>query len=81
MADLATLQARLAEAEDAYHKLVTGTKVVKVEHGDMRQEYTKAELGMLRAYIADLRSQIVAAGGAPDPLRRRGIVVDLPGCI
>jgi hypothetical protein len=79
MADLATLQARLTEAESAYHSLMTGTSTVELEHGDMRTKYTAATAGALSAYIADLRAQIVANGGTLDGtgLRRRAFEVDL----
>ncbi|MBL8518196.1 MAG: hypothetical protein JNM76_14640 [Betaproteobacteria bacterium] len=78
MADLATLQTRLTEAESAYHKLMTGSKTVEVQHGDMRTKYTEAQAGTLLAYIADLRAQIAALGGGVTGLRRRAFSVDLP---
>lgn len=77
MADLATLQTQLAEAEAARHKLLIGTQEVQVGQADMRVEYAKSEIGQLEAYIVSLRSQIVAAGGAVDGLQRRGISLDL----
>ncbi len=77
MADLATLQTRLSEAETAYHKLVTGKQAVEVQHGDMRQKYTQAEAGLLASYISDLRAQVAALGGSLTGERRRGLVVDL----
>lgn len=80
MADLATLQARLAEAEVAYHKLLTGTGEVEVQHGDMSVKYAYSSKGAeaLATYIADLKTQIAALGGGePQQLRRRGFVVDL----
>lgn len=77
MADLATLQARLAEAESAYHQLLIGKQSVEVQHGDMRRKYTEADVAALSAYIADLRAQIASLGGATTGERRRGMVVDL----
>jgi len=81
MADLATLQARLIEAETAYHKLLTGAQEVEVEHGDMRLKYANSvtQLERLLGYINNLKAQIVAAGGTVDGLLRSGIEVDLPG--
>jgi hypothetical protein len=79
MADLATLQTQLLEAQLALHKLAIGSKAEEVQHGDMRTRYVKADMGALEDYIASLKSQISAAGGPVDGLRRRGIVVDLPG--
>lgn len=77
MADLATLQTRLTEAESAYHRLMTGALEVEVEHGDMRMKYQASGKGELAAYIVDLRAQIAAAGGTVSGERRRGLVVDL----
>jgi hypothetical protein len=79
MADLATLQARLVEAESAYHKLAMGGGAEEVEHGDMRTKFTRATMNDLQAYINSLKSQIVAAGGTVDGLQRRAIDMDLPG--
>lgn len=77
MADLATLQARLVEAEGAYHKLLTGALEVEIQHGDMRTRYEAGTKGDLVAYIADLKAQIAALGGTVAGERRRGLVVDL----
>lgn len=81
MADLATLQTRLLEAELAYHKLLTGSSEVEVEHGDMRLRYASSVTGMeqLSGYIEDLKAQIAALGGATTGTRRQAISVDLPG--
>lgn len=79
MADLATLEQRLAEAESAYHLLVTGRQSVEVQHGDMRKRYTAADLGLLAGYVADLKAQIAALGGAVAGQRRRAIVPELGG--
>ncbi len=65
MADLATLQTRLAEAETAEHSLLTGTRVAVVARDGRRIEYTPGSLPQLQAYIADLRSQIAALTGTP----------------
>lgn len=76
MADLATLQARLADAELAYHKLMTGALEVTVEHGDMRVEtYVASDTNRLLAYISFLKGEIAKAGG--EGVRRRGMIVDL----
>lgn len=79
MADLATLQTRLLEAELAYHKLSTGSSAEEVQHGDMNTKYTRADLGQLAAYIASLNSQIAALGGTRNGSPRRAIAVDSPG--
>ena len=79
MADLATLQTWLTEAESAYHALVTGKQSVEVQHGDMRKKYTAADIGALSAYIAELKAQIAALGGTVTGERRRAIVPELGG--
>ena len=63
MADIAELQARLAEAETAYHCLMTGALEASVGSGDMQVSYTRANVADLRAYLGDLRRQIAAAQG------------------
>lgn len=80
MADLATLQTRLLEAELAHHKLMTGAQVVSVEHADMKTQYFSSvtSMQMLTAYIASLKSQIADLGG-PTVMRRRAIGVDNTG--
>lgn len=62
MADLATLQSRLTEAEEALHKLATGERVVTIGHAEGTLTYTQATIGELQAYITQLRSDIAAAG-------------------
>ena len=74
MADLATLQARLAEAEAAYHKLQLGEKEVSVAYGDKQVSFNRAGLADLSAYINQLKAQIAAAGGPG--VRRRPILVE-----
>jgi len=83
MATLAELQARLAEAETAYHALLTGTKEVTVQSGtgnsDMRVTYTETKAADLKSYIDSLKAQIAAreAGGPASGSRRRALEVDL----
>ncbi len=48
---------RLAEAEAALHKLVTGTQAVEVWDGEYRTRYTAASQSSLEAYIARLRAE------------------------
>lgn len=63
MTDTATLQSRLTEAETALHNLMTGTKEVKVGvNGDV-VEYSMADVGRLRAYIAELKGALGLSGG------------------
>lgn len=76
MADLATLQTWLTEAESAHHKLITGSSEEEVAHADMRVKYTRSGMQQLTAYIADLKAQIAAAGGVTSE-RRRALEIDL----
>jgi IS1 family transposase len=48
---------RLTEAEDALHELLRGSQVVELSYDGRTVKYTKAEIGELRGYIADLRRQ------------------------
>lgn len=77
MADLVTLQARLGQAESAYHKLMTGNLEETVQQDSGRVTYTPANIAKLQAYIVELKLQIADAGGAVDVQRRRGLVVNL----
>jgi hypothetical protein len=71
MADLATLQARLADAELAEHKLITGSQRVSVGFGAGKTvTYTQATLADLRAYITRLKEEIAALTGASTPAKR-----------
>ncbi len=53
-----TAAEKLAEAETALHKLLTGTKLVQVGYGERRLQYTQANVADLRAYIAQLKGEI-----------------------
>lgn len=75
MADLATLQTWLTEAELAHHRLATGSQEESAQHDGMSLTYTRADMGKLKVYIGDLKGQIAAITGAG--LKRRGFVVDL----
>lgn len=81
MATLATLQARLAEAEAAQHQLAIGAREVSVGNSsgasDVRVTYTAAKMAELQAYIDSLKAQIAAAGGTTSGSRRRALEVDL----
>ena len=74
-----TTQQRLDEARQAYHEIVTGTAVSRfVDQNGESVSYSKANLGALAAYIAQLEAEL-ASPGVPQyrgPLRfvfgRRG---------
>lgn len=70
MGELAALNARLAEAEAAFHALSTGTQVSEVDAGGRRVRFTPANLSALLAYQADLRRQIATLSEAQPPSRR-----------
>ena len=62
---------RLAEAEDAYHKLMIGEKEVSVSVGSFGSTtYNQASRTALESYISSLKSQIAAAEGTPTCRRR-----------
>ena len=65
MADLATLQTRLTEAEAARHALLTGTRVAVVARDGRRLEYTSAagSIAQLESYIGQLQADIATLTG------------------
>lgn len=72
MADLATLQTRLAEAEEAHHLLMTGAKEVSVTIGGYgATTYTQVNVEKLEQYIQRLNAQIARLGGKP----RRSVIL------
>lgn len=77
MATLDILTARLAEAEAAYHRLMTGSAEESLGIGDMQVRYTRANADALAAYINQLKSDIAALGGTGTGARRRAMVVTL----
>ena len=55
--DLATIDTRIAEVEDAIHKLMTGAREVQVQHADGMVRYSEANLDGLQRYHAWLLQQ------------------------
>ena len=73
MADLATLQLRLAEVDAAIHALLTGKLAVTVRNAAGRYvQYAQPQLPALRTYRAELAAQIDALQGGT-MLNRRPI--------
>ncbi len=71
--DIETLRTRLAEAEEAYHKLLIGEKEVSVSVGNFGSTtYNQTSRSALEAYIASLKQQISVAEGKP--IGRRKII-------
>lgn len=69
--DKEILKTRLAEAEEAYHKLMIGEKEVSVSVGNFGSTtYNQANITQLEAYISNLKSQIAAADGKSTGRRR-----------
>ena len=65
--DIAALQTKLAAAQTAKEKLLLGAQVVEIRHGQNElMKFTPANLGNLTAYIAEIASQLTAAG-VPTP--------------
>lgn len=62
---------KLVEAEKALHELMTGTSArVVVDQNGERVEYTAANAGRLRGYIAELKRDIAGEPlGSNGPLR------------
>lgn len=69
--DKETLKTRLAEAEEAYHKLMIGTKEVSVNVGNFGSvSYNQTSRAELATYISNLKSQLAIAEGKPLGKRR-----------
>ena len=65
------LKTRLAEAEEAYHKLMIGEKEVSVSVGNFgTTTYNQASRSALESYISSLKAQIAAAEGTPTVRRK-----------
>jgi hypothetical protein len=65
MVDPAILAATLADAEQAYHQVMTTGGVVRLRHGDKWTEFGKANIGLLAGYIRDLKGQLGLTGARP----------------
>lgn len=65
------LKVRLAEAEDAYHKLMIGAHEVSVNVGNFGSvTYNQTSRTSLEAYISNLKSQIATVEGKTSGRRR-----------
>ena len=53
-----TVQQKLAEAEKAYHALLTGTQAVTIEKDGRKVEFNRINISRLRAYIAELKADL-----------------------
>ena len=69
--NIEVLKTRLAQAEEAYHKLMIGEKEITVSVGSFGSTtYNQASRTALESYISSLKSQIAAAEGTPTCCRR-----------
>ena len=69
--NIEVLKTRLAQAEEAYHKLMIGEKEVSVSVGSFGSTtYNQASRTALESYISSLKSQMAAAEGTPTCCRR-----------
>ena len=57
----------LAEAELAYHKIMTNKAVVSVWYNSRRTEFSIANVDTLKRYIADLKAQIAGTSVRRSP--------------
>lgn len=53
-----TLIEKLTEAKAAYHQLMTGKKVVRLQKDGRMVDYGRANVHELRNYISDLEGQL-----------------------
>ena len=67
MADLATLQKQLTEAEAALHSLMMGQQVVEIRVNGRFIRKTEADKGSLKSYVSDLKAQINRLEGGSSP--------------
>lgn len=68
MTDTATLQARLTDAETALHKLMTGSMEASTSFDGFTTSWSKTNIGDLRAYIGQLKSELGLSSA-----RKRGL--------
>ncbi len=68
MADQATLQTWLTEAETALHQLQTGASAASVTHKGKAATFRKTDVPTLRAYIAELKMRLGLGGRRSPPM-------------
>ena len=67
---MATAAQRLVEAEAALHAILTGRGVQRVQDSNGESvTYTTANVGRLRAYIAELKAEIAGTTPMSGPIR------------
>lgn len=53
-----SLQDKLRQAEDAYHKLQTGTMAVSIMKDGRRVDFNRANIHQLKNYIDELKAKL-----------------------
>ncbi|MCE0760679.1 gpW family protein [Marinobacter sp. G11] len=64
-----SVETQLTEARTAYHNLLTGQSVVRIQRDGKTVEFSQASKRDLAAYIASLESQLGGAGRRMRPGR------------
>lgn len=62
-------QTQLNEAREAYHKLLTGQSVVRIQRDGKTLEYKSVDKAALAAYIADLETRLGSGARRRRPAR------------
>lgn len=65
MTDTTTLRQRLEQAQTARHKLLTGSMRERINSAGTEVTYTRADIGRLERYIAELQGELARAEGRP----------------
>ncbi|QZA80246.1 gpW family protein [Deefgea piscis] len=63
MTDISTLRQRLVEAENARHKLITGSLRERINRAGTEITYSRADIDKLDRYISTLKGEIAVASG------------------
>lgn len=61
--DKIKIQSLLAQSQEAYHDLITGTKAVTIERNGRKVTYTATNIQQLRLYIQDLQASLSTSNG------------------
>lgn len=56
--DKTTLQTWLTQAQNALQALMTGTRAVMLQHGDLRTQFTQADSAKLQEWILELQAAL-----------------------
>jgi hypothetical protein len=73
-AECTTYRTRYEEADQALHKLRTGSKTESIRMGEKQVLYTRASVGELVAYVSWLKSKVDACDGKSVKSRMIGVI-------